>query len=113
MDAVAAEHKFAYALGDKIGQRGTVSDADLIRSGKPENLIKALDKVLHRFKQLAAKLPESDKLKTAIDNAIADLEATKVLVERTRENISPPACLQLWYMAAISVELIATYLSKG
>ena len=112
MDAVRAEHKFAYALGIEMGQRGDVNDADYIRSGKPEYLIKALDKVLGRLKQRAANLPSSDKLKVAIDNAIVDLQVVREFVEQIKDHISAPACLQLWYLAAISLDLIATYFSK-
>lgn len=41
-DAVSIEHAFAQLIGNSIGGRGTVHDADVFRGGNPPDLAKAL-----------------------------------------------------------------------
>jgi hypothetical protein len=112
MDAVRVEHFYAEALGIEIGKRGDVNDADGIRLGEPQYLVEALDKALVRLKKRAAKLPDSDGMKIWVENSIGDLGVAMLFIDKSKDKISGPACLQEWYLSAISLHLIAMYLGQ-
>ena len=113
MDAVRIEHFFAHALGIELGKRGEVNDADYVRSGKPQYLAGALRKAQSRLKKRAESLDEADKMKMWIKQSIGDPEIVQDSIGKsTKDEISGSACLQLWSLPAISVNLIDSYLRE-
>jgi hypothetical protein len=112
MDAVRAEHLFAGPLEIEVGMRGDVNDADRIRSQKPELLAAALAKALKALNKRADKLPSSDRLENTVRHSIEELTEIKEFIERSKDHISGPACNQLWYLSAVCLNLIHSYLPE-
>ncbi len=82
MDAVTIEHLFAGPLEIQIGKRGESNDADLVRSGKSEYLVKALEQSLKNLKKRVATLPANESSNILIGAAIGNLEMTKARIQR-------------------------------
>ena len=112
MDAVRAEHLFAGPLGIEVGMRDDVNDADRIRSQKPGLLAEAIAKALKVLQKRADKLPSSDRLEVTLRHSITELTEVKEFIERSKDHISGPACNQLWYLSAICLNLIDSYLPE-
>jgi hypothetical protein len=81
-DAVSIEYAFAQLIGNQIGGRGTVHDADVFRGGKPASLAKAVEAAADALqaKTNAKSFSETDSepggAKARIDVAISRLRAT-------------------------------------
>jgi len=94
-----------------MGKRGEVNDADGIRLGKPEYLVKALDKALKCLRKRAAKLPAQDVMKMWIEHSIGDLGVVSLSINDRKAEISGISCLQAWSLSATSLSLIDGYLT--
>lgn len=81
-DAVSIEYAFAQLIGNPIGGRGTVHDADVFRNGKPANLAKAIEAAADALeaKTNAKSFSASDSApggsKARLDVSISRLRAT-------------------------------------
>lgn len=80
-DAVSIEHAFAQLIGNTIGGRGTVHDADVFRSGNPSHLAKAIEAAADALEAKANK-----KAYTAADTQPGGVKAKiDVAISRLRK----------------------------
>lgn len=79
-EAVGIEYAFATFLGEEIGKRGLLHDADMFRVGEVKSLGKLLEKFSKRFRDRVAKIsfnqsnPSQRDSKIRLNSAINALE---------------------------------------
>lgn len=115
-DALSIEHSFARLIGSRIGDRGTVHDADVFRSGRAKDLAKALGKAVDALEKQANALKWASQAtepggpKARLDVSISQLRriATRMSSSNDSARENPD-----WETIGALIGAIAALLERG
>jgi hypothetical protein len=109
-DAVSIEHRF----GDVYGAtgRGHEADADAVRVGKPEYLVKAIDRATRALRKRIEALPDNDQTKIWVEDSIESVENVRDTLKAHKKDDYP--MFLLWDLSASLLHLAHLHLEmKG